>query len=207
MNYDDEYEQFDDFNYDDVAEDWEAEAEQEEQNAIAEEVARAARKREKLNVRAPEAQEVDEEPLPAEIQAEITSLRSEAQQYRESDVTGTVKETLISSMPANTADDMKAIADTVAAIVEAHKNTANYKDVMELLSKSLINELKDTLLLNKEITRMTFLAKKINNSSSESVDAHRHGNDVKEVDIDGKEAALTENNTSSTYEDIDDGMW
>ncbi|KAG5502950.1 hypothetical protein JKF63_04723 [Porcisia hertigi] len=154
----DEYEDhgYEEDEYDDAADDWEAEAEKQEQKAVAEEAARQARLEKKLATRAPIKEEEKEEVLPEDVEQAISSMRQVANDIASGSalLSGGDSVEVIGENKCNSEADVERVGAMIADRLVSFADSDHYEVLIMEVFERLTSHIHSTQLLNEEADRV-----------------------------------------------------
>ncbi|AIN99084.1 hypothetical protein LPMP_252210 [Leishmania panamensis] len=147
---------YEDDEYDDAADDWEIEAAEEEQKAIAEEAARKARLEKKLVTRAPVKKEEEEEAVPEDVERAIADMRQVANDIASGStlLRGGSSEELIGNHKLVADVDVDRVGAMIADRLTSFSESSHYDKLILEVFERLTSHLTNTQLLNEEADRV-----------------------------------------------------
>lgn len=157
-SYDEEFDyNYEEDEYADAVDDWEAEAEAEDEKLKAEEEARQARLEKKLATRAPvKIKEVVETAVPADIEKAMSDMRQMANDIASGDglLSGGSQLSLIGNQTVSTEEEAGVVGKLIAERLLSFSDSANFSDLMSSVFKQLAVKLTDMKVLTSEADRV-----------------------------------------------------
>ncbi|CCW71007.1 unnamed protein product [Phytomonas sp. Hart1] len=143
--------------YDDVADDWEEEAEAEEKRTKLEKATKAILTEKKQIIRAPTVVKEDKEiDLPINIQREIERMQMEASDMNSAvELIGDQDMKYIADHPVKTKQDAEELGELIANRIITFSGNDNFPEMVQNVYKALVKDLLDLQIVNNKITQVS----------------------------------------------------